>query len=339
MTAPPRLSIGLPVYNGEKYLAESLEALLGQSYEDFELIISDNASTDGTAGICRRYEKQDSRIRYIRQQRNIGLIPNHQFVTREARGELFKMAAHDDLYGRDLLKLCIDALDEHPDVVCAHSWTVIIDSSATPVRLLRYPEATASPRAPERFRSTLFDGKGDYTYAVIRTNVLRTVPLQDSYHNSDRTWTTELALHGRFHQVPDYLYFRRDHPSEPRLTARERCAILDERRADRLRHPAARLYGEYIWGYLSAIHRAPLTPAERRECYLWLARWTASRAVPDRDPLGEPISIRQPVLYLSRWVGTLILPGRDVRVGESAPAEEPHVSVDAVVPGRDRRSS
>ena len=76
----PRLSVGLPVYNGEGYLAESLEALLGQSYEDFELIISDNASTDGTADICRRYAKQDSRIRYIRQPRNIGCAPNHNYL-------------------------------------------------------------------------------------------------------------------------------------------------------------------------------------------------------------------------------------------------------------------
>jgi glycosyltransferase involved in cell wall biosynthesis len=339
MTVTPRLSIGLPVYNGEKFLAGAIEALLGQSYEDFELIISDNASTDSTAEICRGYEKQDSRIRYIRQLRNIGLIPNHQFVIREARGELFKMAAHDDLYGRDLLKLCIDALDEHPEVVCSHSWTVIIDDEANPLRLLKYPGATAAPKAPERFRGMLFDGKGDYTYAVIRTSVLRGIPLQDSYHNSDRTWTTELALQGPFYQVPDYLYFRRDHLNEPRLTARERCAILDGRRADRLRHPGARLYGEYIWGYLSAIHRAPITSAEQRECYLWLARWMASRAVPDRDPLGDPISIRQPILYLSRWIGTLILPGRDVRIGEPASEEQPNVSVAAVVPGWDRRSS
>jgi glycosyltransferase involved in cell wall biosynthesis len=339
MTAVPRLSIGLPVYNGEKYLAEAIEALLGQSHEDFELIISDNASTDGTAGICRRYEKQDSRIRYIRQHRNIGLIPNHSFVTKQARGELFKMAAHDDLYGRDLLKRCIDLLDEYPRAVLAHSWSAIIDSSATPTKLIKYPEATASPRAPERFRSMLFDGKGDYTYAVIRTNVLRSTPLQDSYHNSDRTFITEIALHGPFYQVPDWLYFRRDHPNEPRLTARERCAILDSRRANRLRHPAVRLYGEYIWGYLSAISRAPLSPADRRECYLWLARWLATRTVPERDPLGEPISIRQPVLYLSRWVASMVLPGRDVRVGEPAPAELPDILVDAVVPGRDRRPS
>src|SRR5207344_2683550 len=86
MTSAPRLSIGLPTYNGENFLAESLDALLGQSYEDFELIISDNASTDGTEDICHRYAKQDSRIRYIRQRRNIGCAPNHNYLVGEARG-------------------------------------------------------------------------------------------------------------------------------------------------------------------------------------------------------------------------------------------------------------
>ena len=104
MTSVPRLSIGLPVYNGEDFLAESLDSLLGQTYEDFELIISDNASTDGTADICRRYEKQDSRIRYIRQPRNLGCAPNHNVLVQYARGELFKWASHDDLYGRELIE-------------------------------------------------------------------------------------------------------------------------------------------------------------------------------------------------------------------------------------------
>jgi glycosyltransferase involved in cell wall biosynthesis len=75
MTAQPRLSIGLPVYNGEEYLAESLDALLGQTYEDFELVISDNASTDGTQELCRKYAARDSRIRYLRLPRNIGATP------------------------------------------------------------------------------------------------------------------------------------------------------------------------------------------------------------------------------------------------------------------------
>ena len=86
MSAVPRLSIGLPVYNGENFLAESIESLLGQSYEDFELIISDNASTDGTEDICRSYAQQDSRIRYIRQPHNIGLRPEPQLRDRAGQG-------------------------------------------------------------------------------------------------------------------------------------------------------------------------------------------------------------------------------------------------------------
>ena len=97
VSASPRLSVGLPVYNGETYIGQSIESLLGQSYEDFELIISDNASTDSTADICRHYGKQDPRIRYVRQPRNIGLSPNHNFVVQQARGEYFKWAAADDL--------------------------------------------------------------------------------------------------------------------------------------------------------------------------------------------------------------------------------------------------
>jgi glycosyltransferase involved in cell wall biosynthesis len=104
MTSVPRLSIGLPVYNGEEYLAESLDALLGQSYEDFELIITDNASTDGTEAICRRYVNKDSRVRYERLVKNIGAANNHNHVFSLTRGELFKWASHDDLYGRDLLR-------------------------------------------------------------------------------------------------------------------------------------------------------------------------------------------------------------------------------------------
>src|SRR5215472_17867412 len=139
MNIAPRLSVGLPVYNGENYLAESIDALLGQSYEDFELVISDNASTDGTAGICHRYARQDSRVRYIRQPSNIGAAPNHNFLIDQARGELFKMASHDDLYARDLLQRCIDALDEYPQVVLAHSWSAVIDEEGKITELVAYP--------------------------------------------------------------------------------------------------------------------------------------------------------------------------------------------------------
>lgn len=283
MSTTPRLSIGLPVYNGEKYLSQSLDALLGQSFRDFELIISDNASSDSTAEICAEYQARDKRIRYIRQQTNLGAAGNHNFVFQQARGELFKWASHDDLYGRDLLQRCIEALDADPDLVLAHTWQAIIDGDGNVVLPVEYPLATDDPRPSERFRSLLMTVGGDDFYGVIRSDVLRRTPLHASYHHADRTIMAELALYGRFHQVPEVLFFRRDHPDRAeraRPTVRSRAANMDPRRADRLRNPAARLLAEYVWGFVAAIRRAPLAASERRRCHQYLAMWMASRVVP-----------------------------------------------------------
>jgi glycosyltransferase involved in cell wall biosynthesis len=312
MKMVPRLSVGLPVYNGENYLAESIESLLGQTYGDFELLISDNASADGTADICHYYQKQDPRIRYFRQARNIGGAPNHNCLVEQAQGELFKWASHDDLYANDLLKRCVAALDQFPQVVLAHSWTAIIDGSGCATQAVQYRLATASSSAPERFRSMLYETGGDDDGGVIRMSVLRRTPLLRSYHHSDRTLVAELALYGPFYQVPDWLFFRRDHPERAErafTTVRSWCANLDPLRSNALRNPAIRLYAEYAWGFVTAIRRSPLSPAEKRKCYGHLAQWLTHRV--------------------------------NVARGRYVP-EQPHaagisVSVDAVVAGRGKK--
>ncbi|MHC5256271.1 glycosyltransferase family 2 protein [Streptomyces sp. UC4497] len=294
MTAHPRLSIGLPVYNGEEYLAESLDALLGQTYEDFELVITDNASTDGTEAICRDYAARDARIRYIRLPRNIGAAPNHNYVFTQCHGELFKWASHDDLYARDLLRRCVQALDEHPDVILAHADQAVIDENGKVKVPYAYTLNTDSPRAPARFRSMLFEPGGDDFYGVIRADVLRKVKPHDSYHHADRTFVAEIGLHGPFYQVPELLYFRRDHPTRAERanpSKRSRCVNLDPRRAGPL-HPTPRLLAEYVLGFVSAIRRAPLSSAERRACYGHLAAWAASRT---RRGAGERVEDRAPV--------------------------------------------
>jgi glycosyltransferase involved in cell wall biosynthesis len=292
VNAAPRLSVGLPVFNGKDFVAESIEALLGQSYTNFELIIADNASTDDTGDICREYAKGDSRIRYHRHPQNIGLAPNHNFVVQEARGELFKWAANDDLYACTLLERCVEALDEYPDVVLAHSWTAKINSAGDVTKAFEYPMLTSSPSAPVRFRSILFDGGGDDDYGVMRIEVLRRTAMKGSYHHADRTIIAELGLHGRFYQVPEWLYFRRMHPAQNGWTTmRKRCSNMDPRRASRLRHPTIRLYGEYVWAYIAAIQRAPLTIAERLKCYEYLTQWVSSRTFLDRSEPTEPESI------------------------------------------------
>lgn len=294
----PRLSIGLPVYNGENYLSQSIEALLGQSYTDFELIISDNASTDDTEEICRTYAAQDRRIRYIRQSHNIGAAPNHMFLFHQSRGEFFKWAAHDDLYGRDLLARCVTALDERPDIVLSHAQQAIIDGSGEVVARYDYTMATNSPHAPERFRSLLFTDGGDDFYGVIRSDVFRRVTPHDSYHNAGRMFVAELALHGPFYLAPELLYFRRDHPARgDRLPSMRRiCANLDPRRAD---HSTLRLVSDYIKGYVNAIKHAPLSPAERRECYRYLLQWLGSRTLlrPIQQAMGTfPTAPRRAVV-------------------------------------------
>lgn len=291
MNTVPRLTIGLPVYNGERYLAQAIDALLGQTYENFELIISDNASIDATAEICRSYERADSRVRYSRRPSNIGAAPNHNFLVREARGELFKWAGADDLFARDLLERCIGILDEYPEVVLAHSWTGAIDGTNNVTQTLEYPLATDASAAPERFRSMLFgDGnadsgmiRADDMYGVMRTRVLRRVAPQNSFYHADRVFMTEVALHGPFRQIPDWLYFRRNHSNRPQYaspTIQGWCANMDPRRRNKWLNPAPRLLAEFLLGYATAIYRSPLSAADRVKCYRYLAEWIAGRAFP-----------------------------------------------------------
>jgi glycosyltransferase involved in cell wall biosynthesis len=287
------VTVGLPVFNGGVLLTGSLEALLGQTYEEFELLISDNASTDDTEEICRSYAARDSRIRYVRHERNMGSAANHNYVADHARGELFKWASHDDLYGRELLKLCVDALDAMPDVVLAHAWTAMIDRSDAVTLALEYPLATDSPHVPERFRSVLFMPGGDDIYGVMRRTVVKPVLHHGSHYRADRSLVAAITLYGRFYQVPQWLHFRREHPevgSRPAgdgnvawperdwPTGRAACIRFDPRRANRLLHPTVRLYSEYVWAYLSAIRHAPISRADQLDCFRAVAEWVANRA-------------------------------------------------------------
>lgn len=291
--APPRLTLGLPVYNGERYLAESLDCLLAQTFKDFELIIADNASTDGTPDIARAYEAADPRVRYLRHERNMGASFNHNVVVQQARGEFFKWVSHDDLYAPDLLERCVQVLDDEPGTVAAHAWTAYIGGEGEIVQESPYRLATDDPRASRRFRSLLYEFGGDDFYAVVRTRVMRRLEPLDSYHLADRVFVGDLVLQGQVHNLPEYLFFRRDHPERAERSSpsvRARCSQLDPRRADRRRHPVVRLVGEYLLGFLRAIWRAPIGLRERIACTGALAAWILRHL----DPLRKRRLMRSP---------------------------------------------
>src|SRR5215475_6332451 len=127
LSSMPKLSIGIPVFNGQEFLPELLDSLLGQTFTDFEIVICDNASTDRTSQICWEYERRDSRVQYVRNLRNLGAVANFNRVFELSTAPLFKWAAHDDLHHEAYLETCVRLLEENPDVVLAHAGTAFID--------------------------------------------------------------------------------------------------------------------------------------------------------------------------------------------------------------------
>jgi glycosyltransferase involved in cell wall biosynthesis len=208
--AAPLVSIGLPVYNGERFLAQALDSLLGQTLADLELIISDNASTDRTAEICKDYAARDARIRYIRQESNRGAMWNFNFVARQARGQYFKWASANDFCDPRLLEKCVGALRKDPGAVLCHGRTCMVDEDTDERRPFAHDFPAMDPRPSERFG--LLSGSlklNNPCWSVMRLEVLRRTPLHRTYLAGDVVLTVELALYGRFVLLPEVLLYRR----------------------------------------------------------------------------------------------------------------------------------
>ena len=210
----PKVSIGLPVYNGEKFIKSALDSLLAQTFEDFELIISDNASTDKTEEICRAYAAQDKRIRYYRNSTNLGCSHNFNRVFELSVGEYFKWAAYDDLHAPDFLLKCVDVLDNNPKVVLCHSQVYFIDENGDFLQNYNIKLHTDAEKPHKRFQQLLTKHLCYQTYGVIRASALRKIPPMGSYGTADGILLLRIGLLGQFYEIPEYLFFARSHSQQ-----------------------------------------------------------------------------------------------------------------------------
>jgi glycosyltransferase involved in cell wall biosynthesis len=209
---PPRVSIGLPVYNGERYLREAVESILGQTFEDFELILADNASTDGTADICRAYAAADSRIRYVRNDTNIGVYRNCNRVIQLSTGEYFKLAAADDVCHQQLVARCVDVLEADATIVAAYSRTRFMDDSGNWLALSDPGWHLMSENRRERLRYVIASVHWvNVFFGLTRASDLARTRLFPLYAGGDWRLLGELSLRGKFFEIPEYLFFRRIH--------------------------------------------------------------------------------------------------------------------------------
>jgi glycosyltransferase involved in cell wall biosynthesis len=277
----PRVSIGIPVYNGENYLAETLDAILAQTFEDFEIVIADNASTDATEAICTAYAAEDPRIRYRRQSQNYGAAPNYNDVFHRSRGEYFKWSAHDDLISPTFLERCVSALDANPDHVAACTLFDSIDSTGNHTAQGEARPALGSSDVANRVAAAIYpykrNGVSDAAvFGLMRRSALNRTRLHGSYTGSDRTILLELALLGPFFEVPERLFLNRDHPSrsirirdrtETRGHARE--IWYDTRRTGQVSFPNWRRLSEFC----GAIIRSPVEPAGKVRCCAVVMKW------------------------------------------------------------------
>ena len=211
MTAEPRVDVGLPVRNGERFLPRQLDSLLTQDFQDFRIIVSDNASTDGTREICERYAAADPRIEYHRSDHDLGLARNHNRLFELAQAPYFKWAAHDDEHEPSYLSRCLTVLDADESIICCHSASVVVDENGDEQR--RWPARTriASPSVHVRLGEILRPHPVDVVYGVIRTEVLGQTGLHSAYYGSDHVLLAELALLGRLVEIPEPLFRRRHH--------------------------------------------------------------------------------------------------------------------------------
>lgn len=270
----PRVSIGLPVYNGENYLESSLDSLLAQTFRDFELIVADNASSDRTPEICAEAARRDSRVRFIANPRNIGGFANHNLVAREARGELFMWAGHDDVRQPEYLERCVAVLDARPEVVCCYSRTRVIDETGAPTGYREQELHADDPDPAARYRSLMsLEHRLEPIYGVFRRAPLMQTTLQDLYPDSDRTLLAEMALHGPFVRLEDELFLRRDHADRSIrqfASRRERARWIHPDQPDRIRMP----YHHQLWELFLALGRAGVSWRVRPRCWRHLLAWT-----------------------------------------------------------------
>lgn len=263
----PLVTIALPVYNGAHYVRRAIGCVLEQTYSNIELIISDNASTDETPEICREMQGRDPRIRFYRNQENVGAARNYNQAFRRARGKYFKWAAHDDVMAPTFVERAVEVLEADPTIVLCTSQTGRIDGNEAVTGSYVFDPAWDDVSPLARFeRLVMAPHACVIIFGLIRHEELSRTPLIGPYVSSDRVLLAELGLRGRIHEVPEALFFRREHRrSSIRAFPdhRQRIVWFDPSKSPTFSFP------EWfkVLGYAGAVLRAPLRLRDRVSCW------------------------------------------------------------------------
>jgi glycosyltransferase involved in cell wall biosynthesis len=278
----PQVSICLPVYNGERYLHDVFASIRTQTFEDYEVIISDNASTDRTQEICLAFSSLDARVKYFRAGVNRGLAWNLNRTFELATGIYAMWICHDDVMGLDYIRRCVEVLEEDEKSILCFANCSYIGSEGELIKRVDLPNTGAAETPSERFEQVLYNAGCDPFSGLMKVEFLKHTRLHAGYADSDRVLLAEMSFRGRFRRIPEYLFSKRIHPLQ--ATAQtdrwQRTLIFDPRKKGTLVCP----WWREFFGFVGAIQRAPISCEERFKAYKYLYWWAlVHRAVLYQD--------------------------------------------------------
>jgi len=217
------ITIGIPVFNGENFIEKCINSVLNQTFKDFELLISDNASTDKTFEICKKFEASDKRIKYFRQSNNIGALNNFHYLLKESRGDYFAFLAVDNYYQNNYLKKCISILEISKNIVGVMGKVKIDegyqDSFSKEKKMLKKLGLSYRPLQEifiegdydTRIKICLRKIPWQLFYSLFRTEELRKSFSDEFFVGSDATLLLNIVKFGEIKTINDTTFFSYPH--------------------------------------------------------------------------------------------------------------------------------
>lgn len=320
----PLVSIGLPVFNGADYLEEAVTSLQAQTYQNIEIIISDNHSDDETPAIAQALCDQDPRVRLSRTDHNIGAARNFNRVVDLARGDVFMWANHDDLWAPTYVERCLEALQKNPSCVLAYAQSHTIDEHGDTTCVLNSDLGLDAVEGPERLRKyhdyfidldrrrawndqEPIEGLWIPVYGLMRTELLKRTSRIGNYIGSDTILLEQLLLLGPFLEIDESLFFKRDHPGRSMRAAipyAKRSEWFTGRAATTFIFPRWRtLYERLYW---SVVLPARLSTKLKclGEMLAFYVRRTSERNALIKEiiiNLSQPFVLRSERKFFERW--------------------------------------
>jgi glycosyltransferase involved in cell wall biosynthesis len=312
----PKVSIGVPVYNGARYLQEALDSISAQTFRDWELIVCDNASTDETASICRRFVENEPRARYHRNPVNIGSDRNFNLCAELSRGDYFMTVAYDDRLHPLYLEKTVAVLDADPSVAFVHTRAWEIDADGRTLGEAESAEFADADSPSERFRNVLTVVPDIISaFGLMRMSVFRRTPGYIQYPSSDAFLQAELALRGKMREVPEFLFFRRLHPAAGHyVPLHEQFEESDPGQGLRIFFPEWRRFGEYA----RSVARVPMPIGEKLRCLAVLPAYWKRRRLRYRFTKDVRKAVRAGMLMVAPRLGRRILARRHASHAGSA---------------------